>query len=344
MTHPLLSVIVPLYNKEKYLRETLDSLLSQSFTDSEIIIINDGSTDRSLAIAQEYANKCDRIVLLTHENQGASFTRNKGIETAKGKYVIMVDSDDTIEVDMHKIMVSQAQLHNSDLVVCNFKTILKNGITQHKYNYPCDTLLNREYIEKEIIPNSIGLQNNANPLNAHTTLLIKRELLINNNIRYNNEHRKEEDKPFIMNCLKYAQSIVFVADYFYNYIKRPNSLISQYSPRFDNIVRNLTSYEELFKDICDFDNENYIQYFIRIFEENICYTIMHQKDVDNLKKEIMHIINHPKSRVMFLKSSDNSKLKEWYVTNKTFKIYRYYQIKFLKLHLKIFIRNILKGK
>ncbi len=342
MNNPLLSVIVPLYNKEKYLKETLDSLISQSFTDSEIIIINDGSSDNSLDIAQEYANKCDRIVLLTHENQGASFTRNKGIETAKGKYVIMMDADDTVEVDMHKIMMSQAISHNSDLVVCNFKTVSKKGITQHKYNYPCNIFLDREYIEKEIIPNSIGLKNAANPLNAHTTLLIKRELLINNNVRYNVEHRKEEDKPFIMHCLKYSQSIVFVADCFYNYIKRPNSLISQYSPRFDNIVRNLTSYEEIFKDICDFNNENYIKHFIQIFEENIAYLIIHQKKIKNLKREIMHIINHPKSREMFLKASDNSKLKKWYATNKTSKIYTFYQRKFLKLHLKILYKNYLK--
>ena len=93
---PKISVIIPVYNVEKYLRECLDSLLNQTFKDIEIICVNDGSTDGSLNILNEYASKDSRFIIINQNNQGLSAARNNGLNVAKGDYVAFLDSDDYI--------------------------------------------------------------------------------------------------------------------------------------------------------------------------------------------------------------------------------------------------------
>lgn len=91
-----ISVIIPVYNAEKYLAETLDSVLNQTFTDFEVIAVNDGSTDNSLNILNEYGNKDSRIKIFSNSNSGVSTARNTGIEKASGEYICFIDADDLI--------------------------------------------------------------------------------------------------------------------------------------------------------------------------------------------------------------------------------------------------------
>lgn len=94
-----ISVVVPVYNVETYLEECLNSIINQTFSDIEIICINDGSTDSSLDILNDYSKKDDRIKIINQENKGLGATRNKGIDLAKGKYIFFIDSDDYIELN-----------------------------------------------------------------------------------------------------------------------------------------------------------------------------------------------------------------------------------------------------
>ena len=98
----LISIIVPVYNVEKYLERCLDSILSQTFSDFELILVNDGSTDHSLEICRSYAEKDERILLIDQENRGLSAARNAGIAVAKGEYLGFVDSDDYIAQNMYE--------------------------------------------------------------------------------------------------------------------------------------------------------------------------------------------------------------------------------------------------
>ena len=296
---PMLSLIIPVYNKEKYLAETLNSVLAQTYTNSEILLINDGSMDKSLEICEKFKEKCERIRIINQENSGASVARNRGIDAARGKYIIMLDADDTIESEMHEKMVQKAEEHGADIVVCNWRSITQNSVKEIIYNYPNGVCLERDYIENEIIPNSLCMHGNGKFLNAHCTLLIRRDMLVQNDIKYNITHKKEEDKPFIMQCLKECQRIVFISDCLHNYIKRPNSLISIYSNRFENIVRNFTLYKEWFNDIYDFNGESWIRYFIQNYEECIRYILIHKNDVKNVKKDILNIIENPVCKHMF---------------------------------------------
>ena len=94
MNNPLVSVVMSVYNSEKYLKEAIESILNQTYTNFEFIIVNDGSTDSSLDIIQEYMKKDERIVLISRDNKGLPYSLNEGIEKAKGKYIARMDADD----------------------------------------------------------------------------------------------------------------------------------------------------------------------------------------------------------------------------------------------------------
>lgn len=123
------SVIVPVYNAEKYLPQCLDSLLKQTYTNIEVILIDDGSTDKSLAICQSYANKDNRIMIHSIENSGVSTARNLGIDCATGEYITFVDSDDWAEPNMLECVVNNIEQTESDLVIWSyFKNYYNNEI------------------------------------------------------------------------------------------------------------------------------------------------------------------------------------------------------------------------
>ena len=119
-----LSVIVPVYNTEKYLRECVDSILAQTFTDFELILVNDGSTDGSGAICDEYASKDNRIQVIHQQNSGATVARRSGVSCANGEYITFVDSDDWLSKEMYAIMMVQLP---ADIVICGIKRATNNG-------------------------------------------------------------------------------------------------------------------------------------------------------------------------------------------------------------------------
>ena len=122
-----ISVIVPVYNSAPYIGACLDSILSQTHTDLEIIVINDGSTDESGALCDGYAAKDNRIHVIHQSNAGASAARNAGLEMASGDWITFVDSDDAIEPDMYEMLIELAQKHQADVVHCGYKKIQFDG-------------------------------------------------------------------------------------------------------------------------------------------------------------------------------------------------------------------------
>ena len=127
INQPILSVIIPVYNTEKYLAKCLDSVLNQSLKEIEIIVVNDGSTDYSQQIIDEYLLRDDRIISISKINGGLSDARNFGIDRAVGKYIAFIDSDDYIDLSMFNEMISLAEQHNSDIVLCDLVKVNGNG-------------------------------------------------------------------------------------------------------------------------------------------------------------------------------------------------------------------------
>lgn len=124
------TIVVPIYNVEKYLKRCLDSIINQTYEDVDIILVNDGSTDNSLDICYEYKKKDNRITVINQENQGLSAARNAGIEMANSNYIMFIDSDDYIELDMVEYLIERAKKYDSDIACCGFTNIYENGIKE----------------------------------------------------------------------------------------------------------------------------------------------------------------------------------------------------------------------
>lgn len=137
---PKISIIVPIYNVERYLPACLDSVLNQTFWDFEIICINDGSTDNSANIVEEYVKKDNRIKMITQENKGLSMARNNGAKQASGEYIYFLDSDDFIHPQLLEICYHLAQKENADIVAFGFYKGVSNRDTIKVPHYQLDTL------------------------------------------------------------------------------------------------------------------------------------------------------------------------------------------------------------
>ena len=117
---PIISVIIPVYNSEKYLRKCLDSVINQTLKDLEIICVNDGSTDQSLEILNEYINVDNRITVINQDNLGAGAARNKGLEVAKGEYIHFLDADDWLEPNAYELVYHHVKKSDTIIDICMF--------------------------------------------------------------------------------------------------------------------------------------------------------------------------------------------------------------------------------
>ena len=122
-----ISIIVPIYNVEKYLRKCIDSILNQSYDNLQIILVDDGSPDNCPKICDEYLNKDNRIQVIHKSNGGLSSARNAGIKVANGKYIAFIDSDDYIELNMIEKLVNAIEKSNADLCICGIRWVNKDG-------------------------------------------------------------------------------------------------------------------------------------------------------------------------------------------------------------------------
>ena len=128
MKNPLITVIVPVCNVAKYLRRCLDSVISQTYQNLEIICVDDGSTDHSSEICEQYALKDERVKVFHQENQGVSAARNKGLDMVAGEYITFVDSDDYIQSDMLERLYSELSKSEASYVICGYNVVNSAGI------------------------------------------------------------------------------------------------------------------------------------------------------------------------------------------------------------------------
>lgn len=211
---PKVSVIVPVYNTEKYLKTCIDSLLNQTFKDIEIILVNDGSIDNSLDILLEYeCNYPNKIKVLSGENQGAGSARNKGIEIARGEYIMFVDSDDYITLDAVENAYKCAINNSSDLVVYDFNRI----IGKKQFNYRVlDPSLNGYEKNIKLNEDDYLFRENSGACNK----LFSRKLIGDTRFA---EGILFEDTPFTISNLFNAENIVYLKKTLYKYRFNPKS-------------------------------------------------------------------------------------------------------------------------
>ena len=146
MTTPKISIIIPVYNTEKYLDACIDSLVNQTFKDCEFIFINDGSIDSSSEILNKLASKDTRVIVINQDNQGVSIARNNGLKIARGKYIGFVDADDWVENDMYQILYDEIEFSYTDLVMCNSKCYQNGDFYVSGFKFPQNKILDINFI------------------------------------------------------------------------------------------------------------------------------------------------------------------------------------------------------
>lgn len=243
------SLIIPVYNVERYLYRCLYYAVNQTLKNIEIIIINDGSTDLSLNIINEFLAKDKRITLINQENQGLSAARNAGILCANGEYIAFLDSDDSMEITYLEKMYNFAKATDSDIVMCNYcKVNEKNGhISPIKRNIKQTIFSSEDAVHKIIL--DISIQNYA------WDKIYKRSLFIDHNIFYP-KGMYYEDMPTTFRLFYYANQVAYLDEFLYNYLQREQSITRTFSDKhIDDIVKALY----LMKDFM-LDNGIYIKY------------------------------------------------------------------------------------
>lgn len=216
-----ISVIIPIYNTEKYLASCVNSVLRQEKVSLEIILVDDGSTDSSASICDNYAKMNDNIKVVHIKNSGPATAKNVGLKLAKGDYVSFTDSDDKLEPTMFYEMISAGKKNNSEIICCNFKEADAHGNISHTacsgeiYVFDKVEAL-RHILSKDLI------------YTGSVTKIFKRELLTQNNITHNDGLKTDED--FIMNIKAFARCshCVVVDKCFYIINYRENSLSHSY--------------------------------------------------------------------------------------------------------------------
>lgn len=225
---PKLSIIIPIYNVEKYLKRCLNSVLKQTLQDIEIILVNDGSTDDSLIICEEYEKLDSRIILINKKNEGVSIARNIGIEISNADYIAFLDPDDEVKSNMYEQMYNQIIKNKSDICFCNYNQIDKKGCTEIKLPFS-HGFYTREYIEK-LIKEMIGPKtlNDCTVFGSVWRSLFRKDIIQKYNIIFPPNIRPMQDLVFMIEYLSKCSSMFIVNNAFYNYYLNPNSAVTSY--------------------------------------------------------------------------------------------------------------------
>lgn len=218
MSRPLLSIIVPVYNVEKYIERCIKSILNQSFTNFELILVDDGSLDNCGIICDNYKKKDSRIRVIHKKNGGLSDARNAGIKIANGKYIAFVDSDDFINKYMYEILYKNAKKLDGDISICNFKIICENdGIDENILISSEDIQV---YDRNEALNKLYG--NESLQFTVAWNKIYKRKLF--SNIRY--DYGKCHEDEFIIHKLIYkSNKIVSCSEKLYYYFENDESIM-----------------------------------------------------------------------------------------------------------------------
>lgn len=240
------SIIVPVYNKEHRLEETINCLLQQRFDDFELLLVDDGSTDGSLRICEKYSKKDNRIRVIHKENGGASSARNCGIDNAFGEYIVFCDADDKMPEDALENMVKTADRENADFVVGGMRNIdiFKSA---NRIEIKFQKKRTGHVIYKDDIKEQFPVFWQGNNMVSSCTKLYRTDIIKNNNIRFNTDLVVLEDFCFVIDYLNYCTRLISIEELVYDYIVDKDAANWLHRSRMDYVDDVIYAFEQLKK-------------------------------------------------------------------------------------------------
>ncbi len=254
------SIIIPAYNADAYIQKGINSLINQTYKNIEIIVINDGSSDKTKYIVENIKDK--RIILINNENHGIGYSRNLGIKKSTGDYIMFMDSDDYFDDNYVELMEDYIEKNNCDLVVSNY-------IIDSKKNIPI-TLEKENRVLEGSSKDKFILKINPAPWNK----IYKRDLVLNKSFPTN---LKYEDVPFVIECMLDAPKIGFLNKYPYHYVMHANN---ETTSRNDERLFDIFQICDILKKI--YEKYNY-PYFCDSFVKIFIYYIKNAKYIKSRK-------------------------------------------------------------
>lgn len=290
------SIIVPVYNVENELSKCIDSILRQSVEDFELILVDDGSTDRSGQICNDYGKKDRRIKVIHKSNGGVSSARNLGLDIANGDYIVFVDSDDYVTEDYLKKLYNP----NVDMVLCGIKHVQVNREN-------CIILDNKLYgvfnINEEIINQIIE----SKYINTVYSKMYHNDIIKKNNIRFMEDMVMGEDTIFIIDYMKYINNMEVKRDVIYNYIKYERATLSTFNENSTYYLERLDDYIE--KNLLEYykiqPNESFKKRKWGKYEWTIFQTINSENMSFIKKRSILKKVFKNKNYIELVKNIDN---------------------------------------
>lgn len=288
MCIPLVSIIIPVYNTEKYIGQCLESVIEQTYSNLEIILVDDGSTDGSRKICDEYANKDKRIKVLYQKNGGQAKARNYGIRYAHGIYIVYIDSDDYVSANHIEKMLKLAKQYNADLVQCSMKKFRDGKKEKSKFDkfditvYSASDALREYCYQKTFTPSPWGKL-------IHASLMENMEFPVN--MGY-------EDAALMYKVIGKAKTLVFTEEIMYYY--RQHKASTMHTPFSDKKVDRIRVAEQFLNYIRENYPENYISAYTRyvLAQLQLLMELPFKKNYTNIKKLAYSNLKHARRIVL----------------------------------------------
>ena len=248
---PRISVIVPVYNAEQYLCNCVDSILNQQLKDIEVILVNDGSTDKSGEMCNDYEQLDKRVRVLHLENQGVSNARNRGIEIASGDYIGFVDADDWIEEKMYSSMLNEISKVNADVAICSYIIFRENSERYVGLPWKDHSIFEKKAIAEQVMPVFVApmdleLNSKQIVMGSVWRCLFKKEVISVNKIEFDTKMTYTEDLIFLLQFLSKSEKVLTLNTPYYHYRNNKAGITQKY---VSNLYINLTRCNQHIKEI-----------------------------------------------------------------------------------------------
>ena len=281
---PLITIIIPVYNREKYLPDTLRAVLTQSYRNIEVIAIDDGSTDQSQTILRKYAKNDNRIKIISQENSGVSVARNRGLLEAKGEFISFIDSDDIPHPDMIKCLFHDIENHGGELSICDMQKF-KDGLIPENWSIPCESEDNNvriiEIVDDRVINDLVvGKTGDASKFFCIWDKLYRNDIIQKYKLSFDPKITLGEDSLFAVRYLLRTNRLSIRDNKLYFYRKGHASImnsmirdyIRQYLRRYDSLKSDAMSMGRDISDILNYERVNIVLSLInneRIYSSDI---------------------------------------------------------------------------